>query len=161
MTNKYLEKVAYYVYVTDPYADARASREYEVDEANQSLFSRGFEPEIQYHQYHKADALNNRVFEAEKRPLEVSANRWSALGGLGTAAGGGIAGAILARKYLGYNAEPFGAGVGAIAGGIGGFMGLKKMIYSNGDRKKDDAVVKTKENALLEYLAKNYKKHNE
>ena len=155
--NKYLSKVAEFNYNIndnihhgDPY---EISRKYEVDTANDILVNRGFKPKLDISSAHLATAhkIGDMDAEADRRPLERSANNWSTLGGL---VSGGLTAVALGNAGIKPPLPP----LAGLVVGVGVGAGLKKLLYSADKRSRDDAHVEKHTNALLEYLSSRYEK---
>jgi hypothetical protein len=136
------------VHHADPYHNARMRA---VDDANEILSNRGFTPSLEITSADLATAkrLQDMDFAADHRPLEASANRWSALGGI---LGGGATG--IGLRAAGVN--PILSSLASFGVGVGTGVGIKNMIYSPEKSNSDNISVETNTNKLLDYLSNKY-----
>ena len=140
-----------YNYNRDPKRDARM---YAAEEGNDVLVRRGYVPAITESapDFAKAEMLSKLDWEAERRPNEVTANRWGTAAGIGT--GAAVYGALSAAHV-----NPILAAIAAASSGLVGGVGTKALLYKDPiKRMEDDQYADKHTNLLLEHLSNNYEK---
>jgi hypothetical protein len=163
--NKYLTKISdigkNLNYNFNALNDLESSEFYDrllLREANRILLENKYKPILNYtpRDISRATGLEDEYSKKDKRPHEVSANRWGTLGGLVN----GASAAFILNK-LAPITTPTGAAV-AIAGGLlgayGGFSGTKNILYNDAQKVEDTAKVTLKNKSFQEYLKKRFQR---